>query len=176
MRVAELASELKEVVDVKAVEPESWLARGALVTLMVVDPATPSVDAGTIEVVFVQRMGACTARSPFAGCSGGDQSARRGAAHSQANVEVGLLNRAYAWKRQQRLRARRSRLMTNCDQPIHPDRGSRLGWSSIRVKTEINTRISLVGVRLSLAEATVAVALGALRRSSGATNSISGRR
>ena len=118
--MAELASELKEVVDVNAVEPDSWLARGALVTLMVVVPATPSVDAGTMRVVFVQRMGVCTARSPFAGCSGEDQSARRGAAHSQANVEVELLNRAHAWKRQQPLQARCSRSLTKCDQPIHP--------------------------------------------------------
>jgi hypothetical protein len=85
--VEELASELKEAVDAKAVAPESWLARGALVTLIVVGLATPLLDTGIAGTVLVQKMGICATRSPFAG--GGDQSARRGAAHTQAIVELG---------------------------------------------------------------------------------------
>lgn len=43
--VADEVSELSEVVELKAVEPESWLARAALDMLMLFNLATPSVDA-----------------------------------------------------------------------------------------------------------------------------------
>lgn len=43
--VADEVSELSEVVELKAVEPESWLARAALDRLMLFNLATPSVDA-----------------------------------------------------------------------------------------------------------------------------------
>ena len=64
---AELDSVFREVVEGNAVEPDSWLARGALVTLMVFDLATPSVAVGKEGVVVVRRRGACASRSPFAG-------------------------------------------------------------------------------------------------------------
>ena len=61
-----MESEFREVVDGNAVEPDSWLARDALDTLMVFNLATPSADAWKIGAVFVRRRGAIIARSPFA--------------------------------------------------------------------------------------------------------------
>ncbi len=56
-RVAELAREFKEVVEANAVAPESWLARGALVTLMVLNQAVQSTDAGQMKGMFFRRRG-----------------------------------------------------------------------------------------------------------------------
>ena len=58
--VAELASELSEVVELNAVTPESWLALGILVTLIadLCNRATPSEEASKTGAVFVLKSGA----------------------------------------------------------------------------------------------------------------------
>lgn len=57
--VEELVKVLREVVEVKAVEPDSWLCLGALAMLMLCcSRATPSVDAWKTGAVLVLMRGA----------------------------------------------------------------------------------------------------------------------
>jgi hypothetical protein len=58
MAVPVLLSEASEVVDAKAVEPDSWLARGALMLIVLFSRATPSADVWKTGAVFVRSRGA----------------------------------------------------------------------------------------------------------------------